>query len=572
MPPRFSKELDRPISFEAEAPKYQKRTSPCEFNCPAGHAIQRTIFLMQNNRFEEALENVKAKNPFPGVCGRVCFHPCEFSCNRKFYDDGISVRALERAASDLADGSRTQKPKISEKTGKKIAIIGSGPAGMTCAYFSVLLGHDVLMFEASNVLGGIPRLCIPSHRLPKTVVDREIGEVLSLGIRARVSTKVGKDISFAEIVGGHDACLIATGAWKEKSLSIPGIHLAESALSFLNSVNKGERPKIGGKVVILGGGGVAFDCASTARRLGASEVSVLCLESRDKMVAVPEDIAQAEAEGITIHNLKTFSRILSTNERVNGIECLHIRSFKFNQAGEVDADIVSGSGHILPADTIIFALGTVPDLSFVNDVEELVLNHLGALEVDPMTLMTPLQGVFAAGDVVAGYRSIAHAIGKGRRAAVAIDCYLTGKKMSEVTSISFDPIGNVVTGQCVPGENKNESPHVVMYNEISNLDYYEKATRAQMEQIDSSEAVASFEEVNQGYRKEEALREASRCFHCGHCAMCGTCVEICPLDILAMGVDGPEIAYPDECWHCGSCRINCPCSAVYYEFPLSMLI
>jgi NADPH-dependent glutamate synthase beta subunit-like oxidoreductase len=482
------------------------------------------------------------------------------------------VRALERAASDLADSSRTQKPSTGEKTGKNIAIIGSGPAGMTCAYFSALLGHNVLVFEASHALGGIPRLCIPPHRLPKDILEREIGEVLSLGIRARLNTKVGKDISFAEIMEGHDACLIATGAWKEKSLRIPGIQLAESALTFLSSVNRGERPKMGGKVVILGGGGVAFDCASTAQRLGASDVTIVCLESREKMVAPPDDIVQAEAEGIILDNLKTFSRILITDQRVTGIECSDIRSFKFNQAGEVETEIVPASKHILPADTIILALGEVPDLSFVNDVEGLVLDDLGAPRVDPMTLMTSLPGIFAAGDVITSYRSIAHAIGEGRRAAVGMDCYLTGKKMEEVASVSFEPNGYIVTRHYDSGEYKEESPHVVMYDEIHNLDYYQKATRVQMPQIASSEAVKSHKEVNQGYRKEDAIQEAGRCFHCGHCAMCGTCVQICPLDVLTMGADGPEVAYPDECWHCGNCRINCPCSAVYYEFPLSMLI
>lgn len=200
MPPKFSRELTRPTSYEAEPPKDQPRTFPCEPSCPAGHDIQRTIHLLQNSRFEEALENVRAKHPFPGVCGRACFHPCEDPCNRKFYDQGISVRALERAAFDLADRQKVRAPKGRAKTGKRVAIIGSGPAGMTCAYFSALFGHEVTLFEALPVLGGMPKMGIPDHRLPKDVLDEEVAEILKLGVEARTGTRIGEDFPFREIM------------------------------------------------------------------------------------------------------------------------------------------------------------------------------------------------------------------------------------------------------------------------------------------------------------------------------------------------------------------------------------
>lgn len=572
MPPKFSRELRKAVSFDIEAPTDQPRTSPCEVNCPVGHAIQRTIYLIQNNHFEEALENIRAKNPFPGVCGRACFHPCELPCNRQFYDEGISVRALERAAFDLAERGKMRKIKERDKTGKKIAIIGSGPAGMTCAYFSAIFGHDVMVFEALSILGGMPRIGIPDYRLPKEVVDREVGEIVSLGIRAKTNMKVGEDISLTTIMEQYDACLIATGAWKEKTLDIPGRELATSGLMFLRRTKNGEQFELGEKVAIVGGGGVAFDCAGTALRLGAKEVHIACLEPRDNMIAPEEDVVQGEAEGVVLHNSKTFTRILSENGRITGIECLDVWSFKFDEMGKLHVDTTPGSEHILPADTIIFAVGEEPDFRFLEGVNEFKFTKQGTLEVSEMTLATPVEGVYAAGDAVIGPSSIAEAIGTGRRAAVAIDCYLNQKQMGEINSIYIDDNGYITTEEYGRGGVESKSQRVVGYDEMMNIEYYEKENQVKMRSLPPQEAVKGFDEINRGYIREESIREANRCFHCGHCSICGKCVEICPMDILAMGDEGPEVAYPDECWHCGSCRINCPCGAVWYDFPLSMLV
>ena len=572
MPPKFSKEVKNTISFDRQAPKYQPMTSPCEVNCPAGHAIQRTIYLIQNNRFEEALENVRAKNPFPGVCGRACSHPCELPCNRQFYDEGISVRSLERAAFDHAEREKVKRINGREKTGKKIAIIGSGPAGMTCAYFSALFGHDVTVFEALPILGGMPRIGVPDYRLPKEVVDREVGEIVDLGIRVKTSMRVGKDISFQALREQYDACLIATGAWKEKTLDIPGRELATSGFLFMRRVKSGEKFELGERVVIVGGGGVAFDYAGTALRLGAKEVHIACLEPRDKMVTPEEDVVQGEAEGVILHNAKTFTGIVSDDGRVTGIECMDVRSFAFDEAGKLQVDAIAGSEKILPADTLIFAIGEEPDFGFLEDVDELKFTKKATLEVNELSLATPLEGVYAAGDAITGPSSIAEAIGTGRRAAIAMDCYLNGKQMSEISSIYIDDRGYITTEEYAHGEVEVNSQHVVAYNEILNLEYYGKENQVKMRHLTTQETLEGFDEINKGYTREEAIGEANRCFHCGHCSMCGNCVELCPLDILAIGSWGPEVAYPNECWHCGSCRINCPCGAVYYEFPLSMLI
>jgi NADPH-dependent glutamate synthase beta subunit-like oxidoreductase len=572
VPPKFSRELTRSVSFDAGPPVDQPRTSPCEINCPAGHAIQRTIYLIQNERFEEALENIWAKHPFPGICGRACFHPCEQPCNRQFYDEPISVRALERAAFDLADWSRVKRPKAREKTDKKVAIIGSGPAGLTCAYFLALFGHSVTVFEAQSGLGGMARYGIPDYRLPKDVVDREVAEVLNLGVITKTSTKVGEDISMQEIMENFDACIIATGAWKDKRLDIPGSDLARTSLPLLQRVSREDHPQLGERILILGGGGVAFDVAGTVRRLGAKEVHVACLEPRDRMIAPEEDIKQAEEEGVILHNTKTFSRILSEKGEVTGVECLEVQSFTFHPDGSLDVEKIEGSEHVVHADTVVFAVGVVPDFHLLDGIKGFQFTPMGSLVTDDHTLSTGVKGVFAAGDAVTGPSSVAEAIGTGRRAAIGVECFLNNRQLESIKSITLDEEARITLEDYNNGEKAQAPQQVIGYDEILNPDYYAKENRVIMSRLSREESCKSFSEIFEGYTKEEAIHEANRCFHCGHCAVCGTCADICPMDIITMIEDGPEVVYPKECWHCGGCRINCPCGAIYYEFPLSMLI
>jgi len=258
------------ISVELH-PVYKDRMSYCEIDCPAVHAIRKTISLVQDNSFEEALENVKSENPFPGVCGRVCFHPCEARCNRNEYDEGITINALERAVFDYADASKVKKPVKKGRTGKKVAIIGSGPAGMTCAYFLSILGHEVTVFEALPVLGGIPRVAIPDYRLPKNVIDKEIEQIVEMGIDVRTNTEVGRDIPFEDIMADYDACFTGIGAHRSARLDIPGEDSQGviPGLDFLRAVAFGKEISLGTKTVVIGGGNTAIDAASTAGRFGA---------------------------------------------------------------------------------------------------------------------------------------------------------------------------------------------------------------------------------------------------------------------------------------------------------------
>ncbi len=309
MPPIFSREIQKPL-ISTGCLKFQTRTSPCESTCPAGNPIQKVQGLVKEKKFEEALEYLRARNPFPGTTGRICTHPCETECNRKEWDEPMNIRGLERAVADAADRTRVKKPARMERSGKKIAVIGGGPSGLTFSYFSSLLGHEVTIFEAGPTLGGIPRLCVPEYRLPKDILDMEIGLVLETGVKARTNTRVGKDIPFEEIRASFDAVLIASGTWKERELTIPNAERTVKGVEFLKQVNLGLIKDVGRKVVIMGGGGVAFDCAFTARRLGAETVHIVCLEGEDCMVAPSDDLAQAREEGITIHTSCMASGVL----------------------------------------------------------------------------------------------------------------------------------------------------------------------------------------------------------------------------------------------------------------------
>jgi NADPH-dependent glutamate synthase beta subunit-like oxidoreductase len=567
MPPKFSKEMMGKVIFPEEL-RDQPRTSPCEAHCPAGNPIQKASALIQENRIEEALEYLKSRNPLTGITGRVCSHPCEENCNRNRYDEGLSIRALERFAGDHADLTRVTKIGRRESSGKSLAIIGSGPAGMTCAYFSALLGHDVTVFESSPVLGGIPRVGIPDFRLPKGVVDREIGQILETGVRARTNTRVGKDIGFDKILKEFDACLIAAGTAKERRLDVPGVESALPGVSFLKEVNLGQRDPIGERVVIMGGGGVAFDCAFTAKRLGASEVHVVCIEGETNMCASPEDLLQAQTEGVKIHHSRMISKVLTDNGKAAGVEFFEIRSFAFDEKGCLSIECGPTKKETLPADIVISAIGLQPDLEFIEGTHPFRFTSKGTLDVDPKTLFTSVDGVFAAGDVVSGPSTVAQAIGSGRRTAMAIDRYLSGSRSATLGTITISGDGHIVTEDSAI----DSAPHVVAYEEIMNVGVFEKKPRQKTTRVSGREFLRSFEELDQGLGRDTAIAEAQRCFHCGHCTSCESCVKDCPGLILTMTPQGPQVAYPEECWHCGCCRIACPSGAVLYEFPLSMLV
>ena len=562
MPPRYSREIEQPIVM-GDSLKDQFRTSPCEASCPAGNPIQKVQSLIEKGLFAEALRYLRAKNPFPGVTGRVCPHFCQEKCNREHLEGCVNTRALERAAYDHAPKGIAPFVRLPE-TGKRVAVVGGGPAGMTAAYFLSLLGHEVTVYESGPVLGGMPRYAVPDFRLPRDVVDREIGWILETGVRACVNTAVGKDISFGELRASSDAVIVATGTPKENALPIPNADCALKAVEFLRKAALGERREVGQRVVIMGGGGVAFDCAFTARRLGARDVHVLCLEAADAMRAPEEDLEQARREGIHIHNSCTMSGIRKDGDRVSGVEFFDVQECRFDEQGKLTLIPVPGGDHMLDCDTVVFAVGMKTDLDFLaGDAPE--MNPRKWLVVDD-TQKSSIDGIFAAGDVASGPASIAGAIGAGRRAAFGVHAFLTGEK-SRVYVI--DEEGRIAARDRLAG---TEPPEVVSFEEIYGVLQYEKAEPQHMAIRDS----LSFREINQGYTPEQAQTEAARCMHCGHCKGCGTCVQDCPGYVLELKHleerDRPEVAFGDECWHCANCRTSCPCGAIGFAFPLRMQV
>lgn len=563
MPPRYSREITMPIVV-GDSLKEQFRTSPCEHFCPAGNSIQKMQALVEKGDFAEALRYLLAKNPFPGVTGRVCPHFCQLHCNRKGYDACVNTRALERAVFDIAPRSKARFERR-PSTGKSVGIIGGGPAGLTAAYFLALLGHDVTVYEANPVLGGVARYGVPSFRLPRDVVDREIGWILETGVRAQVNTMVGRDISFAKVRASHDAVIVTTGVPKENSLPIPGAESAVKAVEFLREAALGLRPSVGKRVVVMGGGGVGFDAAFVARRLGAEEVHIICLEKAGEMRAPQEDILQAAEENIQIHNSCTMSAIRTAEGKTTGADYFEVQECRFDEKGRLTLVPVEGGEHTLACDTVIFAVGMKTDLGFMADAN-VNLTPRNWIAVNKKQASS-VEGIFAAGDVSAGPASIAGAIGDGRRAAFGVHAWLTGEN-ARVYVIGEN--NTIVPRDDLAGTNE---PYVVPMEEIYGILQYEK-TEPQKQACANH---MDFTENNAGYTEEQAKTEAARCMHCGHCKGCGTCVDDCPgyvleLKHLTTGLDRPEVAHGDECWHCANCRTSCPTSAIGFRFPLRMQV
>ena len=557
MPPRYSKELKKLVVSGFQ--KRQSRTSPCEAYCPAGNRIQAVETLIKDGKPAEAHAVLLSRNPFPGVTGRVCTHPCEMQCNRRKYDEGVSIRALERFAADT--------PVISKMvpcadTGKKVAVIGSGPAGMTCAYFLRLMGHAVTVFEAGAVLGGVPRMSVPDFRLPKNVVDREAGHILSLGVSAHTNVSVGRDVELSAIMEAFDATVVAVGNQGERVLNIPGKESLVPAVSFLVSSNLDRRSLSGKNVVVLGGGGVAFDCAFTAKRLGAASVSLVFPEGPDAIKAPEEEVAQAATEGIALHASYLAGGVENGVVKASGLE-----EFSFSASGELIAKFREGDTLALPADMVICASGLLPATDFLKDLalEKTARGHLVVNEFQE----TSVAGLFAAGDIVTGPATVASAVGSGRKAAIGVHCRLAG--LDSFPEVRFEEKEDGTLGLVMAGKASNQEQHVVQFEEIENPSYHEHAPR-QKTATYAQTHLLPFEEIDLGFSAEQAQAEAARCMHCGHCIDCGTCVERCPNYILERDADGPFVRYPEECWHCACCRIGCPTGAIAIEFPITMLV
>jgi len=480
--------MDRDIKLaEREA-----KLVPCKSACPAEIDVPRYVRLIKEEKLAEAVAVIREKVPFPAVLGHICLHFCEDECRRGQVNEAIAIRALKRYAAENDNGLWKQRAKQAPATDKKVAIVGSGPAGLTAAYYLAKLGHSVTIFEELPVVGGMMIVGIPAHRLSREVLDKEIEEILNTGVKIKTNTKIESLGKFLE--QGYDATLLAVGAHHGQKLPIPGVDLDGVLINtpFLREVNLGKEVKMGKRVVVLGGGNVALDCARTALRLGVTNVIIACLEAEDSMLSTPEETAWGQEEGITIHNSQSFTRILGENGKVSGVECLDVKSFEFDDEGKLHVECVADSEHVLSADTVIFAIGQLPELELIEGVDGIKTTKRGTLEADSATLATGKAGVFAAGDAVTGTTSAIEAIAAGRQAAISIDRYLGGN--GEINEKLID----------------TEAPNPFFGREEDFAD----RLRAPMPCLPVEQRLGSFDEVELGFDEAKSIDEASRCLQC----------------------------------------------------------
>ena len=414
---------DQLIVFEKHKDK-RRALVPCRETCPAGIDIPRYIRLVARGDEDSAVAVIREKVPFPGTLGHVCDHPCEFDCRRGEVSESVAIKSVKRYAAEHDDGAWKARGYQKDATGKRIAVVGAGPAGLTAAYYLAKSGHQVTVFEKEGQPGGQLRLGIPTFRLPRDVVDGEIAHIESVGVDIRCGTEIDSVAALQE--GGFAAVLVAVGTHRGVRLPIPGSDLSDVLLSteFLLEANLGRQVTVGERVVVLGGGSVAFDCAAWARRLGAKEVTLICLETRDAMRATQEDVEEAIEDGCLLQNACNFKEITATGGRVTGVRCERVTSCTFDETGAPDLCVQADSEFVAAADTVIFAVGQTPALAAGFGVG---LGRGGRVVVKGDDgVETGTLGIFAAGDVVTGTVSVVTAIAGGRKAAIAIDRFLGG--------------------------------------------------------------------------------------------------------------------------------------------------
>jgi len=470
--------------------------APCEHTCPVNVDAVGYIALIAEGRFEEALHLIRQRNPLAGICGRVCHHPCEVRCKRGEVDEPIAIASLKRFAADygMKHGVET-KVDVSQPKLEKVAIIGSGPAGLTSAFHLAKQGYKVTIFEALPVAGGMLVAGIPEYRLPRDIIQSDINFITSLGVEVKTKTPIGRDLSIDDLFEqGYKAVFIAVGAHKGQRLGVPGDNLkgVYDGVSFLRDVNLGKNVRLGGKIAVIGGGNVAVDAARSALRLGAKEVYIIYRRSRQEMPANVEEIAEAEHEGAKITYLATPTKLSGENGKVNSMECVRMELGEYDDSGRRRPVPIKGSEFSMDIDAVIAAIGQVPDLSFLLPDSDLEITKGQTFVVDPLTLATSRQGVFAGGDVVTGPATVIEAMAAGERAAISIHNYLTGKSMTE--------------GHLRQPEKRLEIPRA--------LETPEEKERVRMPTLTLKRRLGSFQEVNLGYSAQKAMEEAKRCLRC----------------------------------------------------------
>lgn len=539
MPPlAFSLESTRRIptgSWRHVRPVYRTRTSPCNATCPAGEKVPEYFELVRQKKYSEAWYKILEDNPLPGVTGRVCYHPCEGQCNRAGYDDAVAIHNIERFVADKNLHNRKLPPALESPKSEKIAVVGSGPAGLSCAYQLSRMGYRAVIFEADHKPGGMLRYGIPDYRLPKKILDKEIRDIKNVGVEIRVDARIGGNIPWSELER-FDAVFVAVGALRSRKMDVPGEDLkgVYTGVDFLRELNTGLVPKAGRTVLVIGGGNTAIDAARSALRLG-KKVTVLYRRTRAEMPAVPEEIEEAEKEGVRFEFLVAPVGVAGNRNRVSGVELIRMKLGDPDSSGRRRPVPVRGTEFSLRADTVISAIGEEPDLSFL---PYSFLKKGVRLFVDG-DHTTGVPGIFAGGDAATNPNgSVVNAIRAGKEAATSIHEFLGWRNRTD------------------------DAAHDIVKPEEVNTFYFPHASRVKVPRITVQKSKASFSEVNKTLTEQQALAEAERCFTCGTCLHCDVCMTFCPDVAISRDASGEYVIDYDHCKGCGICVNECPREAM----------
>jgi NADPH-dependent glutamate synthase beta subunit-like oxidoreductase len=548
---------------------YYKEQIRCRQACPVKTDVKGYLESIYKGNLEEARNIAKKQNPLALICSYICAHPCESECRRGKIDSPVSIRALKRHAFERGEVSALDpnSPFPAPSLNKKVAIIGSGPAGLSAAYELSLLGYKVTIFESSSKIGGMLYYGIPKYRLKEEIIERDIKKIKDLGVEIRCNVAVGKDIHMNKLKEeGFSAVLIAIGAQLGRPLNIEGTDLkgVYQAVDFLRKVNQGIKVELGKKVVVIGGGNVAIDAARSAIRLGADEVYLTCLEKREEMPADDIEIHEALEEGVIFYNSRGPTKILGDKGRVTGLETLNCESL-FDSEGRFNPKLTEGSEFVLDADTIIISIGQMPDAGFYEENVHIRITRFATIIVDDK-MSTSIPGVFACGDVVTGPRVAIDAIASGKKAASFIHSYFSEKEIKIKEEVNWKKV------------------------DLRDLrDNYEGLKRVDIPTLSPDERIKNIDLVEIGYSKEEAQTEAKRCLKCSVntifnsdlCILCGGCVDVCPHYCLKLvkleEIEGNGmvnlikrnnkfksaiIKDEERCIRCGLCVKRCPMGAI----------
>ncbi len=515
-------------SWRTERPVYVDRLPPCNAKCPAGEDIQGWLFHAESGNYETAWRHLTQNNPFPATMGRVCYHSCEGACNRGKLDAAVGINSVERFLGDEAIKKAWRFAAPEKETGKRVLVVGAGPSGMSAAYQLRRLGHNVTVKEAGPLMGGMMRFGIPQYRLPRDVLDAEMQRIVDMGVTVELSTKVSNVVETMQ-AEHFDAAFLAVGAHIAKRAYIPAKDSTRilDAVAVLRSMEGEEKPMLGRRVVVYGGGNTAFDVARTAKRLGATEAIIVYRRTREKMPAHDFELEEALQEGVMV---KWLSTIKQANEGA-----LTIEKMELDAKGNPQP---TGEFETLEADSLVLALGQDVDLSLLDGVPGLVVKD-GVVQVDPLTMMTGHAGIFAGGDMVPADRNVTVAVGHGKKAARNIDAWLTGK------------------------EQVSAPKHTLATFERLNPWYYSDAPKTVRPQLEIARRTSSFDEVQGGLTEDNALFEARRCLSCGNCFECDNCYGVCPDNAVIKLGPGNRFKFNyDYCKGCGVCSAECPCGAI----------